>query len=161
MTLSNHLILCWPLLPFPSIFPSISLFQGVSSSHQVAKVLEFEQQSFPMNIQVDFLKDWLVWSLRIPLLGIIKLFSKVVTSFYIPTNNVEDFNRPFSSIVFICLIAEPFYSVWSGITYDLHFLNKLNIFSCAYWLFACFFEEITIQIFCPFSNWVFLFTVDL
>ena len=37
------------------------LFQGVSSSHQVAKVLEFEQQSFPMNIQVDFLKDWLVW----------------------------------------------------------------------------------------------------
>ena len=35
----NHLILCHPLL-LPSFFPSISLFQWVSSSHQVAKVLE-------------------------------------------------------------------------------------------------------------------------
>ena len=33
---SNHLILCRPLLLLPSIFPSISLFQWVSSAHQVA-----------------------------------------------------------------------------------------------------------------------------
>ena len=40
---SNHLILCHPLL-LPSIFPSIR----VSSSHQVAKALEFQlkHQSF-------------------------------------------------------------------------------------------------------------------
>ena len=42
--LSNHLILCLPLL-LPSVFPSIkSLFQWISSLHQVAKVLEFELQ---------------------------------------------------------------------------------------------------------------------
>ena len=39
---SNHLILCCPLLP--SILPSISLFQRVSSSHQVAKVLKLQLQ---------------------------------------------------------------------------------------------------------------------
>ena len=40
---SNHLILCRPLLLLPSIFPSIRvLFQWVSSSYQMAKVLEFQ-----------------------------------------------------------------------------------------------------------------------
>ena len=39
---SNHLILCHSLLLLPSIFPSIRVFSNeVSSSHQVAKVLEF------------------------------------------------------------------------------------------------------------------------
>ena len=43
---SNHLILRRPLLQ-PSIFPSIRVFSNkVSSSHQVAKVLEFQHQSF-------------------------------------------------------------------------------------------------------------------
>ena len=41
---SNHLILCCPLLLLPSIFPSIRVFSRVSSSHQVAKVLEFHLQ---------------------------------------------------------------------------------------------------------------------
>ena len=36
--LSNNLILCCPLLLLLSIFPSISLFKWVGSSHQVAKV---------------------------------------------------------------------------------------------------------------------------
>ena len=61
---SNHLILCHPLLLSPSIFPSIRVFQmsqlfasggqsiGVSAS---ASVLQ-------MNIQTNFLYDWLVWS---------------------------------------------------------------------------------------------------
>ena len=39
---SNHLILCWPILLLPSIFPILSLFQWVSSSHQVAKLLELQ-----------------------------------------------------------------------------------------------------------------------
>ena len=45
---SNHLILCCPLLLLPSIFSRMSLFQRVSSSHQVPKVLEFwlQHQSF-------------------------------------------------------------------------------------------------------------------
>ena len=59
---SNRLILCRPLLLLPSIFPSISLFQWVSSSHQVAKVLEFQlqHQSFQWIPRTDLLwMDWL------------------------------------------------------------------------------------------------------
>ena len=42
---SNHLILCRPILLLPSIFPSIRVFpKWVSSSHQVAKVLELQLQ---------------------------------------------------------------------------------------------------------------------
>ena len=42
---SNHLILCCALFLLPSIFPSIrEIFRSVSSSHQVAKVLEFQLQ---------------------------------------------------------------------------------------------------------------------
>ena len=38
---SSHLILCHPLL-LPPIPPSIRVFQWVNSSHEVAKVLEFQ-----------------------------------------------------------------------------------------------------------------------
>ena len=38
------------------------LFQGVSSSHQVAKVLEFQLQSFQWIFRTDFLENWLVGS---------------------------------------------------------------------------------------------------
>ena len=42
---SSHLFLCFPLLLLPSVFPSINgFFQWVSSSHQLAKVLEFQPQ---------------------------------------------------------------------------------------------------------------------
>ena len=46
--LSNHLILCHPILFLPpfSLSQHQSLFQQVVSSHQVAKVLEFQHQSF-------------------------------------------------------------------------------------------------------------------
>ena len=41
----NHLVLCHLLLLPPSIFPSIRVFSNESSSsHQVAKVLEFQFQ---------------------------------------------------------------------------------------------------------------------
>ena len=39
---SSHLILCCPLLLLPPLPPSISLFQFANSSHEVAKVLEFQ-----------------------------------------------------------------------------------------------------------------------
>ena len=54
---SSHLILCRPLLLLPQIPPSISLFQWVHSSHQVAKVLEFQlqHQSFQWTPRTDLL----------------------------------------------------------------------------------------------------------
>ena len=60
VTLSNHLILCCPLLP-PSVFPSFRVFSRASSLHQVAKVLEFQlqHQSCQWIFRTDFLYDWL------------------------------------------------------------------------------------------------------
>ena len=57
---SNHLILCYPLLLLPSIFPSVRIF----SSESAAKVLEFQlqHQSFQWIFRTDFLWDVLVWS---------------------------------------------------------------------------------------------------
>ena len=61
---SSHLILCRPLLLLPAIPPSISLFQWVNSSHEVAKVLEFQLQhhSFQRNPRADLLQNGLVRS---------------------------------------------------------------------------------------------------
>ena len=52
---SSHLILCCPLLLLPPIPPSISLPQWVSSSYEVAKVLEFQlqHQSFQRTPRTD------------------------------------------------------------------------------------------------------------
>ena len=54
---SSHLILCRPLFLLPPIPPSISLFQWVNSSHEVAKVLEFQlqHQSFQRTPRTDLL----------------------------------------------------------------------------------------------------------
>ena len=61
---SNHLILCRPLLLLPSLSQPQRLFQWVSSSYQVAKVLEpqFQHQSFQWIFRADFLCDGLVGS---------------------------------------------------------------------------------------------------
>ena len=61
MMSSNHLILCCPLFLLPSIFPSFSLSQWVSSLHQVAKVLELQLQHSPSNEYsglISFRIDW-------------------------------------------------------------------------------------------------------
>ena len=57
-----------PLLLLSSLALSLSqhqgLFQWVSSSHQVAKVLELQpqHQSFQWMFRTDFHQDWLLWS---------------------------------------------------------------------------------------------------
>ena len=54
-----------PLVPFsPCLqsFPESGSFQWVSSSHQAAKVLELQHQSFQWILRLDFLSDSLVWS---------------------------------------------------------------------------------------------------
>ena len=61
-----------PLLPLSSLVLSVSqhqgLFQWVTSSHQMAKVLEpqLQHRSFQWIFTVDFLQDWLVLSLWSP-----------------------------------------------------------------------------------------------
>ena len=54
---SNHCILCRPHLPHLQSFPDQGLFKWVSSSPQVAKVLEFQlqDQSFQWIFRTDFL----------------------------------------------------------------------------------------------------------
>ena len=59
---SNHLVFCRPLLLLPSIFPSMSPFQWLSSLHQVFRVLEFQlqHQSFQWYLGlISFRMDWL------------------------------------------------------------------------------------------------------
>ena len=65
---SSHLILCHPLLLLPPIPPSIRVFSNESTSHEVAKVLEFQlwHQSFQWTPRTDFLQDGLVGSLCSP-----------------------------------------------------------------------------------------------
>ena len=55
LSLSNHFILCCPLLP-PSIFPTMRVLSN-DSSNQVAKELEFQlqYQSFQWIFRTDFL----------------------------------------------------------------------------------------------------------
>ena len=53
---SNHLILCHPLLLPPTIFSNIRVFsKELGSSHQVAKVLELQHQSFQWMFRTDLL----------------------------------------------------------------------------------------------------------
>ena len=59
---SNHLTLSPPSPPAINLSQHQGLFQGVSSSHQVAKVLKLQHQSFQWKVRVDFLEDLLVWS---------------------------------------------------------------------------------------------------
>ena len=68
---SNQLILCHPLSsPSPTfnLFQHQCLFQWVSSSHQVAKILELQlqNQSFQWIPRTDLLYNWLVGSHRSP-----------------------------------------------------------------------------------------------
>ena len=65
--LSNHLILCCPLL-LPSIFPSIRIFSNESALHmRWPKYWNFSLSFSPSNEYsglTSFRIDWLVWSLK-------------------------------------------------------------------------------------------------
>ena len=61
---SNHLTLYHLLILLSSVLPSIRVFSSVTSSNQVARVLEFQlqHQSFQCTPRIDFLEDGLVGS---------------------------------------------------------------------------------------------------
>ena len=58
---SNHLILCCPFLLPPSVFPSISLFQWVSSSHQWPKYWNFSFSISPFNEYSGLISSRIDW----------------------------------------------------------------------------------------------------
>ena len=58
---SSHLTLCCPLLLL-CLSQHQSLFQWVSSLHQVAKVLKLQHQSFQWIFRVDFLTEYLFYA---------------------------------------------------------------------------------------------------
>ena len=100
-----------PLLP-PSP-PALNLsqhqdlFQRVDSSHQVAKVLEFQHQSFPVNIQGWF---------PLGLIGLMSLLAKGLSRVFSSTI-LESFN----SLVLSLLYAPTFTSVldyWENHSFD-------------------------------------------
>ena len=61
---SNHLILCWPLLLLPSIFPSIRVFSNESVLHiRWPKYWSFSFSISPSNENprlISFRMDWLI-----------------------------------------------------------------------------------------------------
>ena len=66
----GHPTISSSVVPFSAClqsFPASGFFQWVSTSHQVAKILEFQlqHQSFQWIFRTDFLWDWLVWSILI------------------------------------------------------------------------------------------------
>ena len=64
-----------PSPPALNLFQHQGLFQWVSSSNQVANLLELQHQSFQWIFRVYFLYDWLVWSPCCPLMSLLQLHS--------------------------------------------------------------------------------------
>ena len=96
---SNHFIPSCPLLLLLSIFASISLFQWVNSSHQVAKVLELQLQLvLPMNIQGWF---------PLGLTGLISLESPSDSQESSPTPQFDSINSSAFSLLYDWLVWSP------------------------------------------------------
>ena len=70
---SNHLILCYPLSPLAfSLSQHQGLFQWVSSSHQVAKVLELQLQHQSFQWIQGWFPFWIDWFNLLAVRGILK-----------------------------------------------------------------------------------------
>ena len=74
---SNHLIVCHPLLLLPCLSQLQSLFHGVASLHQVARVLELQHQSF----------QWIFYEYWFPLglTGLISVLSETLSRVFSST----------------------------------------------------------------------------
>ena len=70
---SNHLILCRPLFFLPPIPPSMSLFQWVNSSHEVARVSALAS-FLPKNTQDWSPSEWTGW-ISLQSKGLSRVFS--------------------------------------------------------------------------------------
>ena len=95
------------VIPLP---PALSLFQPVSSSHQVAKGLDLrpQPQSFQWIFRVDFLQDWHVWSCcqrdfqSFPASQLESITSSVLSLLYGPTlTSVHDYWKSVDNRIFV------------------------------------------------------------
>ena len=74
---SNHLILCYPLLLLPSVFPSIRVFSSESVLHirwPKYSGVSASTSVLPMNIQDCFLFGWTGW-ISLQSKGLSRVFS--------------------------------------------------------------------------------------
>ena len=72
---SNHLILCRPLLPQPSIFPSIRIFPNESVLHiRWPKYWSFSFNFSPSNEYSGLISFWIYWLGLLAVQGILKSF---------------------------------------------------------------------------------------
>ena len=67
--------LLFPSPPAFNLTQHQGLFQRVSSSHQVAKVLKLQHQSFQWIFRVDFIYDWLFGMTSLQSKGLSRVFS--------------------------------------------------------------------------------------
>ena len=106
---SSHLILCRLLLLLPWIFPNISLFKWVSSSHQVAKILEFQLENYkPTNhLKVSSAFIWIANALNTHSTWSNHLDIKLVLVFQMLCRSC----KIISSLSTHCLL---FYELWKG-----------------------------------------------
>ena len=157
--LSNHLILCCPLLLLPSIFPSIRVFSSeLAFQIRVAKVLELQlqHQSFQWILRVDILLDWQVWapcsprdsqesSPALQFEGI--HFSALSLLFGPNLTSLHDYWKktllrpcgPLSAKWYLCLlIGHLDFLQGASVTNNVLFLRYTNL-RCEYCLWCCYF----------------------
>ena len=106
--------------------PALSLFQLVSSSHQVAKVLDLQlqPQSFQWILRVNFLQDWHVWfpccqrdfQESFPASQLESITSSVLSLLYGPTlTSVQDYwkKQSFDIRIFVGKVMSPIFNTQS------------------------------------------------
>ena len=111
--LSNHLILCHPLLLPSSIFPNNRVFSNESVLlHQVAKVLEFQLQHQPF----QGIQDWfpLGWTGWISLLskGLSGVFSNTTVQKHQFLNDPYTDFQPILPFLLATFLSSPDGSTW-------------------------------------------------
>ena len=112
----SHPLLSPSLPPF-SISQDQSLFQWVSSLHQLAKVVEFwlQHQSFQRTVRTDFLSDWLV----------VSPYSPRDSQESSPTLQFKSINSPALSFLYSPTLTS-IHDYWKNHSFDLYYFPYIT-----------------------------------